>query len=89
MGERRCRKVGHVLPRNNAWWQLPIEEHAHANTWLTVSCRGPFRRVDWEETMLRVGSLAGDEDAGKSSRKKLSTARGYDGGGDFRQRHNE
>ena len=36
-----------------------------------------------------VGSSARDEVAGKSHRKKLPTARGFDGGGDFRQRQGD
>ena len=61
--------VGKLATRHpcaNAWWQLPIEEHARAGAWLTVSCRGLSRRVDWGEPILMVGLPAGGEIARKS-----------------------
>ena len=61
-------------PRAGAWWQLSIEDHTCANAWFTTSCRGLFRRVDRGETILMMGSPAGDEVAknlvGKSCRQQ-------------------
>ena len=45
-----------------------MEENACASAWIIVLCQGFFRRVDQAETILMVGSLAGDEVVGKIRR---------------------